>query len=90
MEAIHHIGAVRLRVVGSGNLDMTLYSLDTIRSESLPVVAMSSVNNVVPLVLANFNEQRIQLDGRVNAIDETYVISKIIIFTKPVATEYPA
>lgn len=84
-----HVGMVRLRVTGSGVLRSTLYSLDSINSSVLPTITMAATTNREPTILANFTEQKSQLELQTTAIDETFEISKIVIFTKPVAAEYP-
>lgn len=50
---------------------------------------MSALTNREPTVLANFIDQRAQLEGKTTLINETFNISKITIFVKPVATGYP-
>lgn len=84
-----HVVAVRLRVTGSGNLQYFLRSLDNVRNVQLTNHVMVASSNIEPTILANFNEQRVQLELRTTVIDENFVISKIVIFVKSVATGYP-
>lgn len=84
-----HFGAIRLRVTGSGNLQSTLESLDEVSSASLSDVAMQSTTDREPLVLANFISQRGFLKLETTEINETFFISKLVIFVRPVATGYP-
>jgi len=84
-----HFHAVRLRVNGGGNLDLTLRSLDSIRNSNLNSVVMTSKTNIEPTKLANFIEQRAQLEFGTDAIDEVFTISKIIIYIRPIATGLP-
>lgn len=86
---ILHTTAVRLRATGAGNLQLFLRSLDDVNNVQLSNIPLSSTTNREPTVLANFNEQRVQLEIRTSAIDETFTISRIIIFVKPVAEGYP-
>lgn len=86
---ILHFGAVRFRITGSGSLISYLRSLDDVRNQQLVDLTMQSVTNREPVVLANFKEQRAQLELSVVEIDETFTISKIIIFIKPTETGYP-
>lgn len=88
-EYIIHCTGVRLRVVGSGNLDLSLLSLDSIRSYNLLPLALSSSNDRELTRLANFKSQRMQLSISVDVINETFKISKIILFTKVSGTSYP-
>lgn len=87
-ERLHAVG-VRMRVVGSGNLRTTLYSLDEVNSSTLANIAMQATTNREPTILANFTEQRMQVEVKTTEMDETFRIGKIIIFVKPVAEDYP-
>lgn len=86
---ILHAAAVRLRVTGSGNLKVFLRSLDNTRNVQLTSIPMSATTNREPTVIANFQEQRIQLELRTTEIDEGFTISRIVIFVKPIAEGYP-
>lgn len=86
---IIHFGAARLRVTGSGNLRCSLHSLDDIKNSILPVIAMSASTNKEPVILSNFSDQRGCLEFKTTAIDETFAISKIVIFVKATASGYP-
>lgn len=84
-----HFGAVRYRVTGDGALQSTLSDLDDIHSSDLVNVTMASTTSREPSLLANFLAQRARLTITTTEIDETFTISKIVIFVKPVATGYP-
>jgi hypothetical protein len=86
---ILHANATRLRVTGSGNLYQILYSLDDISSEDLTDIAMASTTAIQPTQLANFTSQRIYLELGTLVINETFNISKITVFIKPLYSEYP-
>ena len=86
---INHYGAVRLRVFGSAKLSLELYSLSETRSFVLVPITLQSATNIEPNRLSNFIEQRASLEIGTLNIDETFQISKIIIFVKPVAKSYP-
>ena len=86
---ILHCVAVRMRVVGSGNLQLFLRSLDDVRNVQLVSHVMAATTNVEPTILANFTEQRMQLEVRTTEINETFTISRIVIFVKPIAEGYP-
>lgn len=88
-ENILHFGLVRLRVVGQGNLELFLRSLDNVRSVQLADLSLQATNNIEPTRLSNFTEQRAQLEGKTVNIGENFNISKIIIFVRPVGTSYP-
>ena len=84
-----HFNAVRMRVVGSGSLQLTLRSLDNVNSTQLSSITLSSVTNREPTVLASFVEQRAQLEIKTNSIDENFTLDKIVIFIRPIASGYP-
>lgn len=79
-----------MRVTGSGNLDLYLNSLDTSsHTTQLTSVAMQSTTNREPVILSNFIDQRAQLEGKTTVINDTFTISRIYVFIKPVAEGYP-
>ena len=86
---INHYGAVRLRVAGSGNLRLRLLSLDEVKTTTLTPLVLSDPNYIEPTRLSNFTQQRSQLEMKTTAINEVFHCSKIILFTKQVATSYP-
>lgn len=86
----HHVVSVRMRVTGSGNMDLALTDLDDIQTETLVPIVMAATTRIEPLRLANFQSQRVRLVGGVSEIDEWFQIQRILIFAKPVAQEYPA
>lgn len=89
MDLINHYHSVQLRVTGNGNLRGTFYSLDDVNSQVLTPLAMSSTTNKLPVILLNFKEQRAALEFKTTEIDETFKISKITIYVKPLWTSYP-
>lgn len=86
---LNHYGAVRTRVTGSGNLQAELMSMDEVNVNTLPTIPMQATTNREILVLANFNDQRASLHLFTDQINEVFQISRITIFTRPVATGYP-
>lgn len=88
-EVEHHVVAVRLRVVGAGNLLLSLEDYDAIQSVNLSSLPMTVTARIEPMRLANFQSQRIRLIGQTTEIDERFDIHRILIFAKPVAVEYP-
>lgn len=88
-QIINHFGLVRLRLNGSGLLQLSLFSLDDVKVNVLLPLDMDTLTNIEPTRLSNFTQQRAYLDLRVTEINETFTISKIIVFTKPVAASFP-
>ena len=88
-DSICHCTAIRLRATGTGNLQASLRSLDDVRTSALTQIPLAAANRVLPIRLANFEEQYMQLELATTVIDEVVTINKIAIFLKPVANEYP-
>jgi hypothetical protein len=88
-EEILHFAGVRLRVTGSGNLRMTFFSLDDVDSSTLAPIAMQTSTGREPTRLANFISQRGMLQIQTTAINETMRINRIILFAKPIWSQYP-
>lgn len=84
-----HFNAVRMRVTGEGNLQLFLHSLDDIHSVRLTDIAMVAGTNREPTILANFIDQSGQLELKTIEMDETFTISRIMIYIKPTASGYP-
>jgi hypothetical protein len=88
-ENISHFAAIRIRVNGTGNLKMTVFSLDDVRSKTLVPLVMQQQNRIIPTRLVNFTEQRAAFELKTTEIDEKFRINRIVIFTKEIYTSYP-
>ncbi len=86
---ILHCNAVRARVNGNGELFLKLKSLDEILEADVPSIDMLVSTYKEPTQLANFQSQRILLELFTTEIDEYFIISKLVIFVKPIYAEYP-
>ena len=51
---------------------------------------MATTNRFSNFVLSNVVEQRVQLELKTTAINETFTVHRIVIFAKPIATMLPA
>jgi hypothetical protein len=87
-DIVHSVGA-RFRVRGSGNLRTRMWNMDNVRVLDLDNITMSTPSTREKTLLANFQDQGIQIQFRTTQIDEVFTISKIICFVKPVAESYP-
>ena len=85
---ILHWAAVRMRVNGTGNLRMRFISLDSVQQQVLVPFILATLPGLQPTRLANFVSQRGMLEGKTTAINETFRINKIILFSKPLWGEY--
>ena len=86
---IVHFTSVRMRVTGSGNLQMKFISQDDVVEQDLVPFVMASATNIRPMRLANFQHQKAMFQGKTTAINETFSINKITIWAKNVFSEYP-
>ena len=88
-ENINHFAGVRMRVIGSGNLDMTLRTQDGVRTQSLTAFTMAATAEISPFRIVTFVTQRAQLQISTNVIDEEFRINRIIVYSKVIGMEYP-
>jgi len=88
-ENISHFAAIRIRVNGTGNLKLSVYSLDDIKSKTLVPLVMIPKARIIPTRLVNFMEQRASFQLMTDQIDEKFRINRIIIFMKEVYSSYP-
>lgn len=88
-DVIVHYTSLRMRVTGSGSLQMRMISQDNVFEQTLVPFTMQATTNIRPTRLMNFQHQRALLEGKTTTINETFSINKIIIFAKAVFSEYP-
>ena len=79
-----------MRLVGEGDLQMRLLSLDEIETQTLVAFTMAATTNREPFRLANFNQQRAMLEVKTTVINEYFKINRIILFAKELWTDYPS
>lgn len=87
-DIVHAVG-VRYRVRGEGELQTRLKNLDGLRTVILDEIVMEERSRREMTVIANFQDQGVQILFRTTFIDEIFSISKIVCFVKPVAESYP-
>lgn len=93
-ETLNHYGLVRLMVQGSGNLQLKLQALPdengNVTVEQVLVPRTLTTTSRHPLTaLANFTDTAAQLEIKTTEIDEYFILSKIIVYVKSVATSLP-
>lgn len=86
---ILHTAAVRIRVIGQGNLDVSLFGYNSIDSQDLVAIAMTNSSGREMNRLANFTTQMTRIRLSTNEINEIMQVSSIIIFMKPLWSDYP-
>lgn len=85
---VHSVGA-RYRVRGTGVFRSRMWNLDAVRYQNLDNINLSTASSREKTVIANFQDQGIQIQFRTIHIDEQFNVTKIICFVKPVAESYP-
>lgn len=86
---INHFAGIRIRVEGSGNLQLKLIGPSETRQNVLVPLVMQSSTDETKTKLANFRSERAQLEFKTTEIDEIFSISRILIYIKPTADNYP-
>ena len=89
-ENINHFAGIRIRVNGTGNLIPRLLSLDSILTQTLASIVMSTTTDRQPTILANFQTQRCSLELKTTVINEIFKINRIILYAKEVFSEFPS
>lgn len=87
-DIVHSVG-VRYRVRGSGELRTRLWNLDQVRNQHLEIIDMVLPSAKERTIIANFQDQGVQIQFKTIFMDEYMNINKIICFVKPVAESYP-
>jgi hypothetical protein len=88
-ENIIHFGALRLVLIGEGNLQLNTYGLNDVLISSLRDVVLSPSTDVEPTRLMNIKKQRMSFEFKVTEINEWFIINKLIIYTKPIYSQGP-
>jgi len=95
-DEILHTTAIQMRVTGSGNLDSRLIGLyeedldvELPPTQDMVPIPMQTATSRLAQLLANFEEQYTQFEVSVDTIDEYFFITRITLYVKPVAVEYP-
>lgn len=89
-ENVNHFNAVRLRLQGTGNLKMKLWSMDDMRSVDIAALPMHLTTNIQPTRPSNIIEQRVAFEFKTTEINEYLKINRIILFARQFGTEYPS
>ena len=88
-ENVIHTHSYRIRIVGLGNLHATLYTLNSVRSQTLADIVLTPTSSREQTILSNFSSQRIMLRLYTDVIDHTFDITRIIMFLKSLWTQKP-
>lgn len=86
---ILHIGMVRTRVVGSGNLRLELRSFDDVYVQSIGFHVMTPTAAYKRDRLCNFVQQGTRIKYYTDSIDEYFKINDITVFVKGIYKQLP-
>jgi hypothetical protein len=88
-EYILHFGGITIRVNGSGILRSSFIGLDDVIVKKLAPLTMSNTPAREPTILSNANGQRMRLKLETTDINEVMKVNRIVIWTKPMYTQFP-
>ena len=88
-EDINHFAAIRLRVIGNGNLIIRTYGLEEVLIQQLDDTILTAATNIQPTKLMNVSQQRLSFEFRVTEFGEWFELQRFIIFSKPIYTQQP-
>jgi hypothetical protein len=88
-ESTSHFSSIRIRVNGTGNLRLFVYSLDDLNSKVLVPLPMVEKNRYSPTRIVNFVEQRASFTLQTIEKGERFRINRIVIFSKELYKSYP-
>ena len=88
-ENISHFAAIRVRLNGSGQLKMRVFSLDDERVKVLVPFQMAYSTRIIPTRLVNFVETRASFELSVTNKGERFKINRIVIFMKELYSSHP-
>lgn len=86
---INHLGLVRLRIQGEGELEIRVMSLNSASGQQLVDLTLEEGPEFIPTVLANYSRQMMCLDIRVTEIDEWFTVTSITPFISVTAKSLP-
>lgn len=87
--SVLHAAAIRVRIVGNGNVIPTFYGFDKIDSQELVAIEMANPSARKKTRLGNFVSQGIMLKLETRKIDEFMKVNDITIFVSEIWTDYP-
>lgn len=88
-ESTSHFASIRIRVDGTGDLQLAVFSLGDLNSKLLVPLTMAPKNRFSPTRIVNFVEQRASFELKTINMNEKFRINRIVIFTKELYKSYP-
>lgn len=87
--AIHHIGMIGLRVVGSGNLAMEVRGQDNIEYQTLPSLALSTTPGREFQRPSTFQSERISFKLSLNNVGSYFRLRKVTLYINQIYESRP-
>lgn len=79
---INHFGWIKMRVTGSGTLNLTLYGEDFTNPTVAPAITMAASPGLEPDSLINFINEKMAVKFGVTSIDEYYRVNRLEVWAK--------
>jgi len=87
---ISHFGGLKLRVIGSGNLQINLTGEDGSNSQDPPGITLSTNSGAEPDRLINFINEKCSIKLRVSFPGEKFNLSKVTLYARPLWLRRPS
>lgn len=87
---VNHFGGMKLRVKGTGSLQISLFGEDDVATAILSPITISASPGSEYDRLCNFINEKCSIKFRVNQFGESYVFSQVILFAKALWLRRPA
>lgn len=88
-ENVIHVGAVRVRGYGNGTVNLRLIGLGNIEEQELASAILDDFTHRPFTILANFIQTRAQVELKTTELGDLMIVSRIIVYTKPIWTSFP-
>ncbi len=88
-EVFNHFNGIRIRVLGAGDLRLKLESLSGSKTTTMVPITMTTATPIEPRKLANFMQQRALVHGYTTDYGDNFLVTRLVIFVKPVFGESP-
>jgi hypothetical protein len=88
-ENVIHFAVIRVRMTGTGNLQIRVFSYDDVRIKILVAIPVNPAPGRIMSRLVNFTDQRASFELKTTQINETFRINRITVYAKEVFTGYP-
>ena len=85
---ISHFAAIRVRVVGSGTLELGVYAISDLMFKKLVGFTLEKRTRILPTRIVNFKQQRASFELRTTTSNEYFRINRIVVFARESDTSH--